>query len=116
MLPLHVCFRNRLLSTVILIMYIRRADKSVAEEIRARSVGDRRAVNTAAVDVGPFGHDVLHRERRIFSGRRGDRGSDTASRCYGTRGLSARRGVEGRHRRQSKKRVPLDTQLQNPSG
>lgn len=91
------------MSTVLLLrynnIYCNRTDKSATEEIRARSTGNGRPVDTTAVDVGPFGHDVLHRERRVLRGRGSDRGAHTATRSYGTRGLPARRRVERRHRR-----------------
>lgn len=91
-------------------------DKSAAEKVRPGSTGDGRAVDTAVVDVGSFGYDVLHRKRRIFRGRRSNRRADTAARGDGTRSLSARRGLEGRHRGQLEKGVQVDTQLQDTVG
>lgn len=73
-------------------------DKPVTEKIRSRSSGNGRTIDTTSVDVGPIGHDVLYRERRIFRGRRSDRRAHTTTRRYGTRSLSTRRGVEGRDR------------------
>jgi len=74
------------------------ADQPVAKKIRSRSAGNRGAVDTATVDAGSFGHNVLHRERRIFSGRRSHCGTHTATRCHGTRSLPTSWSVEGRDR------------------
>lgn len=74
------------------------ADQPSPETLRARSAGDGGAVDPAAVDAGPVGHDLLHRERRVLRGRGGDRGADPAARRHGARGLPAGRRVEGRHR------------------
>lgn len=86
-------------------------DKPVAQEIRSGGAGNGYTVDTAVMDVGSFGHDVLHRERRVFRWRRRDRGAHTSSGSYGTRGLFARGRVERRHRGQSEKGLQMDTQL-----
>lgn len=92
------------------------ADQSVAEAVRPGSAGNSCAADKATLDAGPVGHDVLHRERRVLHWRRSDRGAHTAARGHGTRGLPARRRVEGRHRGQLEKGVQVDTQLQDTAG
>lgn len=68
------------------------------------------------MDAGPFGHDLLHGQRRVFCGRRSDRSAHTATRSYGTRSLFAGGRMERRDRRQSEKGIQMDTQLQNTVG
>lgn len=92
------------------------ADKSVAEKVRPRSAGNGGAADTTALDVRSVGHDLLHRERRVFRRRGSHRRADTAARRDGTRSLPARRRVEGRHRGQSEEGFQMDTQLQNTAG
>lgn len=84
-------------------------DHSAAKEIRPGGAGDRGAVDTTPVDVGPVGHYVLHRQRRVFCRRRSHRGTYIETWRHGTRGLPARRRVERRDRGQPEKRVPMDT-------
>lgn len=93
-----------------------RIDQSVTEEIRARSSGNRGAVDTTVVDAGPVGHDLLHRKRRIFHRRRSHRGAHTSSRSYGAGSLSAGRSVARRDRGQPEKGIQMDSQLQNTVG
>lgn len=92
------------------------ADQPASETLRARSAGNGRAADTAAVDAGPVGHDLLHREGRVLRGRGSDRGADTATRRHGARGLPAGRRVEGRHRGQPEEGLQVDTQLQDTVG
>jgi len=92
------------------------ADQSIAEAVRPGSSGNRGTADKAAVDVGPFGHDVLHRERRVLHRRRSHRGAHSATRGYGARGVPAGRCVEGRDRGQLEKGVQVDTQLQDTVG
>lgn len=97
-------------------IFCSRADQPSAETLRARGAGDGGAVDTAAVDAGPVGHDLLHRERRVLRGRGSDRGADPAARRHGTRSVLAGRRVAGRHRGQPEEGLPVDTQLQDTAG
>jgi len=92
------------------------ADQSVAEAVRPRSAGNRCTIDTAVVDVGPVGHNVLYRKRRVLHRRRGHRGAHFEAWSHGARGLPTGRCVEGWDRGKLEKRIQVDTQLQDTVG